>query len=108
MNWPTEIFGPVAVVHTPEDLSDEQGHQLERYLTKLDQSRVIVDLDGAEAIDSQALESLLNVQETLRSAGGDIRITVTNKINRKILEVTRLDQQIEVFESVIDAVKSFA
>jgi hypothetical protein len=30
-----------------------------------------------------------------------------NAVNRKILDITRLDQQLEVFESVIDAVKSF-
>lgn len=38
---------------------------------------------------------------------GDLKIATTNSINRKILEVTRLDEQLEVFDSVIDAVKSF-
>jgi hypothetical protein len=28
-------------------------------------------------------------------------------VNRKILEITRLDEQLDVFDSVIDAVKSF-
>ena len=39
---------------------------------------------------------------------GDLKISTSNAANRKILEITRLDQQLEVFDSVIDAVKSFA
>jgi hypothetical protein len=36
-----------------------------------------------------------------------LKISTGNLANRKILEITRLDQQMEVFETVIDAVKSF-
>jgi anti-anti-sigma regulatory factor len=36
-----------------------------------------------------------------------MKIAVANPANRKILEITRLDQQIEVFESVVEAVRSF-
>ena len=39
---------------------------------------------------------------------GDLKIAASNLANRKILEITRLDQQLEVFDTVIDAVKSFA
>ena len=39
--------------------------------------------------------------------GGEVKIATTNSANRKILEITRLDQHLEVFDSVIDAVKSF-
>jgi anti-anti-sigma regulatory factor len=43
----------------------------------------------------------------LHIAQGDLKIATSNPINRKILELTRLDQQLEVFDSVVDAVKSF-
>jgi len=36
-----------------------------------------------------------------------LKISTDSAVNRKILEITRLDQQLEVFDSVIDAVKSF-
>ncbi len=39
--------------------------------------------------------------------GGEAKIAATNLNNRKIFEITRLDQQLEVFDSVVDAVKSF-
>ena len=54
------------------------------------------------------LEALLNAQEALRALHGDLKISTSNSANRKILEITRLDQQLEVFETMIDAVKSFA
>jgi len=108
MKLPTEIFGDVAVVHTPEELGAEASLQLERFLTSQERSNIIVDLDGSETIDSGGLEALLNAQESLRALSGDLKIATSNAANRKILEITRLDQQLEVFDTVIDAVKSFA
>lgn len=107
MKLPTEVFGDVVVVHTPEELSDDLKSQMSEFLTTLDRRKVIVDLNGTESIDSGGLEALLTLQDMLREQQGDLRISTNNKINRKILEVTRLDEQLEVFDSVIDAVKSF-
>ena len=69
---------------------------------------VVMDLDGTELLDSSGLESLLNAQRGLREDGGELKISTTNVTNRKILEITRLDNEFEVYESVIDAVKSYS
>ena len=108
MKLPTEIFGDVVVVHTPEELGADTSVQLEKFLTSQERSNIIVDLDGSETIDSGGLEALLAAQEALRALAGDLKISTSNPANRKILEITRLDQQLEVFDTVIDAVKSFA
>jgi anti-sigma B factor antagonist len=107
MNLPTEIFGDVVVVHPPEELGADQCEGFEAYLATLDLNHVVLDLDGTEMLDSKGLTALLNVQDKLRDAGGEAKIAVTNPTNRKIFELTRLDQHLEVFDSVIDAVKSF-
>ena len=107
MNLPTEVFGEVAVVHAPDELGDEQAPALLAFCTSLGQSRIVLDLDGTEALDSAGLTVLLDTQERLRANGGDLKIATTNNVNRKILEVTRLDQNLEAFEGVIDAVRSF-
>jgi anti-anti-sigma factor len=107
MKLPTEVFGDVVVVHTPEELSDEVARQIEGFLTTLERRKIILDLNGTESVDSGGLEALLKVQDMLREDHGDLKVSTNNKINRKILEVTRLDEQLEVFDSVIDAVKSF-
>jgi anti-anti-sigma factor len=107
MNLPTEIFGDVIVVHTPQELGSDQREGFEGYVPTLERSKVVLDLDGTETLDSEGLTALLNVQESLRGKQGDAKVATTNSVNRKILEITRLDQQLEVFASVIDAVKSF-
>lgn len=108
MNLSTEIFGAVMVVHTPEELGEDQADNVRAFLESRERQRIIIDLDGTETIDSVGLETLLDVQDKLRAQGGDLRIATTNHANRKILEITRLDSMLEVFDSVIDAVKSFA
>lgn len=107
MNLATEIFGTVVVVHTPEELGLEQSELFERNVATLERRRVVLDLDGTERFDSRGLEALLNVQDQARTGGGDVKIAVATPLNRKILEITRLDQQLEVYESVVDAVRSF-
>jgi len=107
MNLPTEIFGEVIVVHTPEELGADQCEAFEEYVPTLERRKVVLDLDNTESLDSKGLTAMLNAQEKLRAEGGDIRVATTNHANRKIFEITRLDQQLEIFESVVDAVKSF-
>jgi len=107
MNLPTEIFGDVIVVHTPEELSSDQADEFSDYIPTLERSNVVLDLDHTETLDSAGLTALVDAHDKLRADGGAAKIATTNVANRKILEITRLDQQLEVFDSVIDAVKSF-
>jgi anti-sigma B factor antagonist len=107
MNLPTEIFGDVIVVHTPEELGSDHSEHLERFLTTLERNHVVLDLDNTETIDSAGLTVVLEAQANLRELGGDLKIATSNHINRKILEITRLDEHLDVFDSVLDAVKSF-
>jgi anti-sigma B factor antagonist len=107
MNLQTELFGNVLVVHTPDELSFEHTERFEAFLSGLDARQVVLDIDHTESLDSGGLTSILVALENLQSNGGDLKIATTNAINRKILEITRLDQQLEVYESVVDAVNSF-
>jgi anti-anti-sigma factor len=107
MNLPTEIFGSVIVVHAPEELGGEQHDEFSHYVTELDRQNVVLDLDATETLDSKGLEAILKIQDELREQTGDVKISTSNPMNRKIFEITRLDDQLEVFDSVIDAVKSF-
>ncbi len=107
MNLPTEIFGDIVVVHAPEELGGDQRDAFVAHVTALDRNRVVLDLDSTETLDSKGLDALLDVQNQLLAAGGGVKLATTNPMNRKIFDITRLDQQLEMFDSVVDAVKSF-
>ncbi|MGV3607665.1 MAG: STAS domain-containing protein [Planctomycetaceae bacterium] len=107
MKLATETFGSVTVVHTPEELGGDAVKQLEEHLTSLDRVNIVVDLNGTENIDSLGLEALLNAQESLRALGGDLKIATDNSSNQTILRITRIDEQLEVYDTVLTAVKSF-
>jgi anti-sigma B factor antagonist len=107
MNLPTEIFGDVVVAHAPEELGADQCDGFEAFMSSLEPRNVVLDVDATETIDSKGLAALLDVQDRLRDQHGEVKIAATNSNNRKILELTRLDQQLEVFDSVVEAVKSF-
>jgi anti-sigma B factor antagonist len=81
---------------------------MEAALTPHERPTVMDELDGTETFDSTGLEALLGTLEALQALGGDLKIASRNPLNRKVLEITRLDQQLEVFDSVLEAVKSFA
>jgi len=107
MQLPTEVFGNVIVVHAPEELSTEQAESFEQFLAQATPRQIVLDMDNTETLDSAGLTAMLNSQDRLRSQGGDVKIAASSAVTRKILEITRLDRQLDVFDCVIDAVKSF-
>ncbi|MEX0865737.1 MAG: STAS domain-containing protein [Pirellulales bacterium] len=107
MNLPTEVFGDVVVAHAPDEVTRDQAEGMKQFLLGLERSNIVLDLDGSESLDSVGLETLLSLQTELRALNGDLKISTTNHVNRKILEITRLESRLEVFDSVIDAVRSY-
>ncbi len=107
MNLPTEVFGNVIVVHAPEELGGEQRDSFAAHVSGMDRENIVLDLDDTETLDSRGLEAILEVHDRMQDRGGGVKLATTNPVNRKIFEITRLDQQFEVFDNVVDAVKSF-
>ena len=108
MKLTTESFGAVTVVHTPEDLTERAGGVLKETIgTQLAQGRrsIVLDMRATESYDSIGLGSLLDAKDHAAQGGGSLRICGLPASGRKIFELTRLDQQFELFESLIDAVK---
>ena len=107
MKLPLEVFGDTVVVHTPEELAADHADGFLAFMSTLTQDRVVLDLDNTENFDSAGLTAMCDLADRLRESGGNVKFATNSPLNRKILEITRLDQQFEVFESVVDAVKSF-
>ncbi len=63
MNLPTELFGKVLVVHTPEELSIDHTERFEVFLGGVDQNQIVLDMDNTESLDSSGLATFLSAQE---------------------------------------------
>ena len=110
MQITTETFGNVLVAHTPDELTEETS---ERFLDAIraailnGQVCIIAQMDRSDTYDSAGLNALVDLQDQLRKEGGNLKISGLGDPGKKIFELTRLDQQFDLFESVIDAVASF-
>jgi anti-anti-sigma factor len=108
MEMSSEVFGEVIVIHAPKELNDDRAEQISRQLSTCGHRQLVLDLDDAEILDSVGLEMLLETQETFQEKGGDLKLVASNPVNRKILEIIRFDRLFEVYDSVLDAVRSFS
>ena len=67
----------------------------------------VINLESTQIINSVGLEFLLDFGEKLRGLGGDLKLAAPNKLCAEILEITECDNQLEVYENVNQAVRSF-
>lgn len=67
-------------------------------------TRVIVDLDGVEFLDSTGLGVLVGALKRVRDHGGDLRVVCTVPRILKVFEITGLAEVLGVRPTVADAV----
>lgn len=103
----SEVFGNILVVHSPEYLGDDQAKQLYEFTLSRPQNKVVIDFDATEVVDSKGLSVLLDIHDRLADLGGDLKISTASKVNQSIFEITRMDKHIDVFSTMLVAVKSF-
>ncbi len=71
------------------------------------QPMAVLDLGRVPLIDSQGLELLLNAQENFEQRGGLLKIAGPTPLCRDALTISGLADELEVYEDVSDAVRSF-
>ncbi len=106
----TETFGRVLVAHMPEELNEESARELMSLLEEPVANgtvNIVAQMDRTEALDSAGLTALLDLRDELRQHGGNLKVCNLSEIGERIFEITRLDDHLDTFDSVIDAVASF-
>ena len=64
---------------------------------------VVIDLSSVDFIDSTGLGVLMGAAKRVRSAGGDIRLVSVGSRLSDLIELTRLDRVLDVFDSLAAA-----
>jgi len=76
--------------------------QLERHIQD-ESAELIVDLSGVEFIDSSGLAALLSTCRAARSWGGDIVLAGPLPRVQALIELTRLDDVVDVVADITEA-----
>src|SRR5208283_2517257 len=74
-------------------LHSQVGDSIEKY------GDVVLQFDHVEFVDSSGLGALMRLMQAARAKGGDLKLSGVPPAIRKILEVTNLISQFEVYDS---------
>jgi anti-anti-sigma factor len=70
-------------------------------------SRVILDMEGVEAIDSSGLGTLLFLAKKCRELGGDLKVVSVSPEVKMVIDIVKFDKILQIYNSMDDAVKSY-
>jgi anti-sigma B factor antagonist len=76
-------------------------------LSAANQRNLVLDLAGADYIDSTGLGALVMCATTLRRSGGNVKLLHLNRRNIELLVMTKLATVFEIFTDEQDAVNSY-
>ena len=93
----TETFGDVLVAHTPDELTDDAAHLLANTLRRSaenGQVRIVLQMDRSDTFDSAGLNALLDLQDSLREAGGALKVCSLTEVGQKVFEIARFGRRV--------------
>ncbi len=94
-----------------ELLEPEYLHDVRRYISRLMKTqrrvRVVLDLEEAALLSSEAIGLIVALSNALRAAGGTLHLANISDETYAVLELTNLHGVVEMFESASDAVAGF-
>jgi anti-anti-sigma factor len=104
----TTTVGINAVVTIKESLTFKTCEELETTFNQLirqNKNRIVLDLGAVSVMDSQALELLLTMHESLMNSGGILKIFGLNGVCRDILVTTRLINLLNIYWDMQEALR---
>jgi anti-anti-sigma factor len=107
----TTTVGNNTVVAIKESLTFKTCEELESTFTQLirqNKTRIVLDFGGVPFLDSQALELLYTMHESLMNSGGVLKIVSLNGVCRDILVTTRLINLFNVYWDMQEALRGEA
>lgn len=102
----------IAVVHAPTDLDKDSAPVLRRAFIALANSAikpvVIVACGAVDFSDSTGLGALVGGQRRMTAKGGHLVLAAVNERFAKVLRITMMNRQFEIYPTAPDAVEAFA
>jgi anti-sigma B factor antagonist len=79
-------------------LHSHVGDGIEKY------GDVVLQLDRLDYVDSSGLGALIRLMQAARAKGGDLKLTGVPSRLQKMLDLTHLSSQFEIYESMEEAI----
>lgn len=105
-----ETYGDVAVTRLEDELTLDNVSRFEAVLEQPMEEGIrnfVIDLEKTEYLDNAGLEAFHDLIARLDNSGGEVKFSGLGPTCRKIFELTRFDRRVGIFDSLIDAVRSF-
>ncbi len=106
----TQSYNDVIVVEMQGELIVEYLQQFKDAIAEIMPDKptgIVLDMTNVGFIDSQALEYLLLLRDDCHEANCQLKLAGLDENCEKILEITRLQLQLDTYEELAEAVKSF-
>jgi anti-sigma B factor antagonist len=102
---------PVVVKRMPERLNARTARAFLRdvqpFLT-IDRPQLVFDLSEVLQLDAAGVEMLLRCMSEAHKRDGDLKLASLSAHAAVVLELTRTERLFEIFETSVDAVRSFS
>ncbi|MBW8016379.1 MAG: STAS domain-containing protein [Planctomycetes bacterium] len=111
MKISTQNYNDVTVVELHGDFTSEFSKPFEDAVKEVIQqgaAGIVLDMTHISFIDSLSLEQILWLRDYCNDKLRQLKIAGLDETCEKILSVTRLEKQLDTYEELSEAVKSFA
>jgi anti-sigma B factor antagonist len=104
-------YNDVTVVELQGELDSDAAELFERSIADIiaqNKTNIVIDMSGVGFIDSKGLEVLLWARDYCNQNRRELRLAGLDENCTRILEITRLDSEFDLYVELTEAVKSFA
>ena len=111
MKIETQNYNDIAVIELQGELTEEFIKPLQDAASSVIASRVsgvVLDMTNVGFIDSRGLEQMLWLRDYCQENSRQLKLASTDENCHRILEITRIAPQFDIYEELSEAVKSFA
>lgn len=105
-----ELHGVTVIKMEGSMLGGPEASELNNALHKLidaKKKKIVVDLSEVTLMNSSGLGMLIGGVTTMRNANGDLKIAGANEKVSQVFKITKVNNVIELHDSVKSAVESF-
>jgi anti-sigma B factor antagonist len=71
-------------------------------------TRIVIDMSCASYLSSLGVAVIVDAKNRASEAGGAVKLACVNQLIRNLLEITNLTRQLEIHDTVEQAVESYA